>query len=143
MLFGKKKRRITRLLIVEDEPLLAFDTEHFLTEEGFVVVATTDSVSEAIGHITAPNAIDLVLVDLGLRDGSGADVAHAARVQNVPALLVTGRPLDEVEAIAIGCLSKPYPQRHLLAAIAAIEALLDGKPPRRLPNNLKLFQTTA
>lgn len=143
MLFGRKKRRITRLLIVEDEPLLAFDTEHFLTEEGFVVVATTDSVAEAIGHINAPGAIDLALVDLGLRDGHGAEVAHAARAQNVPALLVTGRPLDEVEAIAIGCLAKPYPQRHLLAAIAAVEALLDGRPPRRLPASVKLFQTTA
>lgn len=143
MLFGKKKRRIARLLIVEDEPLLAFDTEHFLTEEGFAVVATTDSVGEAIGHIIAPDTIDLVLVDLGLRDGNGADVAHAARAQNVPALVVTAQPLDEVEAIAMGCLAKPYQQRHLLAAIAAIEALLDGKAPRRVPASLKLFHSVA
>lgn len=143
MLFGKKKRRITRLLIVEDEPLIAFDTEHFLIEEGFVVVATTDSVGEAIGHLAAPNAIDLVLVDLGLREGSGADVAHVARAQNVPALLATGQPLDHVEAIAMGYRAKPYPLRHLLAAIEAIEALLDGKVPRRLPAGVKLFQTTA
>lgn len=143
MLFGRKKRRIARLLIVEDEPLIAFDTEHFLTEEGFVVVATTDSVNEAIGHLLAPDTVDLVLVDLGLRDGNGTDVAHAARARNVPALLVTGRPLDQVEAIGMGCLSKPYPQRHLLAAIAAVEALLDGKLPRRVPASVKLFQTTA
>ena len=143
MLFGKKKRRIVRLLIVEDEPLLAFDTEHFLIEEGFVVVATTDSVGEAIGHIIAPDTIDLVLVDLGLADGNGADVAHAARAQGVPALLVTGRSLDEVEAIALGCLSKPYPQRDLLRAIAIVEALLDGKAPRRVPASLKLFQPAA
>jgi DNA-binding response OmpR family regulator len=140
MLFGKKKRRITRLLIVEDEPLVAFDTEHFLTEEGFVVVATTDSVGEAIGHIIAPNAIDLVLIDLGLRDGNGADVAHAARAQGVPALIVTGRAFEEVEAIGFGCLSKPYPQRDLLRAIAIVETLLDGKVPRRVPASLKLFQ---
>lgn len=143
MLFGKKKRRITRLLIVEDEPLVAFDTEHFLTEEGFVVVATTDSVGEAIGHIIAPNAIDLVLVDLGLRDGNGADVAHAARAQGVPALIITGRRPEEVEAIGFGCLSKPYPQRDLLRAIAIVETLLDGKVPRRVPASLKLFQPAA
>lgn len=141
MLFGRKKRRVARILIVEDEPLQAFDTEHFLTEEGFAVVATTDSVGEAIGHIISPNSIDLVLVDLGLRDGSGADVAHAARAEGVPALLVTGRRLDEVEAIGFGCLFKPYPQRDLLAAIAAVEALLEGKAPRRVPPSLKLFQS--
>lgn len=139
MLFGKKQRRITRLLIVEDEPLVAFDAEHFLTEEGFTVVATTDSVSEAIGHVDA-EGVDLVLVDLGLRDGDGADVAHAARAKGVAVLIVTGRQLDEVEAIGLGCLSKPYPQRDLLRAIAIVETLLDGKVPRRVPASLKLFQ---
>lgn len=141
MVFGRKKRRIKRLLIVEDEPLVAFDAEHFLSEEGFVVVATTDSVGEAIGHIIAPDTIDLVLIDLGLADGNGADVAHAARAEGIPALFVTGRALDQVEAIALGCLSKPYPQRDLLAAIDVVEALIDGKRPRRVPASLKLFQS--
>lgn len=31
MLFGRKQRLINRLLIVEDEPLVAFDLEHALT----------------------------------------------------------------------------------------------------------------
>jgi DNA-binding response OmpR family regulator len=143
MVFGRKKRRITRLLIVEDEPLVAFDAEHFLSDEGFVVVATTDSVGEAIGHIIAPGQIDLVLIDLGLADGNGADVAHAARAENIPALFVTGRPIEEVEAIALGCLSKPYAQRDLLAAIDAVEALIAGKSPRKLPASLRLFQSAA
>lgn len=140
MVFGRKKRRITRLLIVEDEPLVAFDAEHFLSDEGFVVVATTDSVGEAIGHIIAEGTIDLVLIDLGLADGNGEDVAHAARARGIPALFVTGRPIEEVAAIAFGCLSKPYAQRDLLAAIDAVEAVTGGKAPRRLPASLKLFQ---
>lgn len=143
MLFGKKTRQITRLLIVEDEPLVAFDTEHFLTEEGFSIVATTDSVAEAIGHIGGRKPIDLVLVDLGLRDGDGADVAQAAQTKGVPVLIVTGRRLDEVEAIGLGCLSKPYPQRDLLRAIKIVETLLEGKTPRRVPASLKLFQSVA
>ncbi len=143
MLFGKKARKITRLLIVEDEPLVAFDTEHFLTEEGFSVVATTDSVVEAIGHIGSRNPIDLVLVDLGLRDGDGADVARAAQAKGVPVLIVTGRRLDEVGTIGLGCLSKPYPQRDLLRAIKIVETLLEGKTPRRVPASLKLFQSVA
>lgn len=143
MLFGKKRRRITRLLIVEDEPLVAFDTEHFLIEEGFTVVATTDSVAEAIRHVRASKGVDLVLVDLGLRDGNGADVAHAAQAKGLPVLIVTGQQLDRVEAIGLGCLSKPYPQRDLLRAIAIAEALLDGKTPRRVPASLTLFQSVA
>ena len=140
MLFGKKARRITRLLIVEDEPLVAFDTEHFLIEEGFTVVATTDSVAEAIGHLGGRKPIDLVLADLGLRDGDGADVARAAQAKGVPVLIVTGRRLDEVAPVGLGCLSKPYPQRDLLRAIAIVETLLDGKTPRRVPASLKLCE---
>ena len=84
-----------------------------------------------------------MLVDLGLRDGDGADVAQAAQVKGVPVLIVTGRRLDEVEAIGLGCLSKPYPQRDLLRAIKIIETLLEGKTPRRVPASLKLFQSVA
>lgn len=141
--FGKKKRRMVRVLIVEDEPLVAFDTEHFLTEEGFTVVATTDSVGEAIGHIIAADKPDIVLVDLGLSDGNGADVAHAACAENIPVLIVTGRNPDEIEAIGLGCLTKPYKQRDLIAAIDICEALTEGRSPKRIPPGLRLFQPVA
>ena len=34
-MFGRKKRQIERLLLVEDEPLVAFDNEHALSDAGF------------------------------------------------------------------------------------------------------------
>lgn len=143
MVFGRKKRQIVRVLIVEDEPLVAFDAEHFLSEEGFTVVATTDSVGEAIGHIIAVEKPDIVLVDLGLSDGSGADVAHAACAENIPVLIVTGRDPAEFEPIGLGCLSKPYKQRDLVAAIDICEALTVGRMPKRIPSALRLFQSVA
>jgi DNA-binding response OmpR family regulator len=140
MLFGKKRRRIERLLIVEDEPLVAFDTEHFLTSEGFAIVATVDSVADAIRAIAEADEIDLVLVDVNLADGSGVDVARAARRDGIAVLFVTGHCPGEARALAAGCLSKPYPQRDLLAAIGAIEAVIDGaKVPKRLPGSFSLF----
>ena len=36
MLFGKRKRIVKRVLIIEDEPLTAFDNETMLVEAGFV-----------------------------------------------------------------------------------------------------------
>ena len=36
MLFGRRKRVITRILLVEDEPLVAFDNESSLTADGYV-----------------------------------------------------------------------------------------------------------
>ena len=42
MLFGKRERRISRIMIVEDEPLVAFDNEYMLKDAGYEVVATVD-----------------------------------------------------------------------------------------------------
>jgi DNA-binding response OmpR family regulator len=139
MLFGKKKRRISRLLLVEDEPLVAFDNERFLVDEEFEIVATVDRVAEAVALIRGDDEIDLVLVDVSLTDGSGIDVARAAFESGIAAMFVTGDCPAGGETVAMGCLSKPYAQRDLLAAINAIEAVLDGRKPKRLPGGFRLF----
>lgn len=139
MLFGRAKRQITRLLVVEDEPLVAFDTEHFLTDAGFEIVGTVDRVAEATALIDSGAGIDLVLVDVSLADGSGIDVARAARGREVPVLFVTGNCPIEAEEVATGCLAKPYAQRDLLAAIQAIDDGLAGKATKRLPPGFRLF----
>lgn len=69
-LFGRKKRWIQRVLVVEDEPLIAFETEYFLRDEGFRIVATVDSVADAL-HVLRHAPLHLVLVDMTLVDGSG------------------------------------------------------------------------
>ena len=140
MLFAKKKRLIVRLLLVEDEPLVAFDTEYFLSEADFTIVATVDRVADALPIIESDEVIDLLLVDVTLADGSGVDVARAAHARGVPVLFVTGNFPDEATAWASGCLAKPYAQRSLLASIDAIEGMIDGKPPKRLPPGLRLFE---
>ena len=139
MLFGRKKRGIEKLLLVEDEPLVAFDNEHALTDAGFTVVATVDRVAEAVEAIAGGRSIDLVLVDVNLTDGSGLDVARAAFARAIPALFVTGNCPPEAEAFAAGCLDKPYLPRDLLVAIDAIDLSRAGKAPRRMPPGLRLF----
>lgn len=144
MLFGRRKRQITRLMLVEDEPLVAFDTEHFLRDAEYEIVATVDRVADAIAVIDKHDIeIDLVLVDISLADGSGVDVARAAHARNIAVLFVTGQCPQGGRAVANGCLAKPYAQRDLLAAIAAIEAVLDGRVPKRIPGGFSLFSTVA
>jgi len=145
MMFGKartRKRLIERLLLVEDEPLVAFDTEHFLVAAGFEVAATVDSVADAL-RVIHGDEVDLVLVDVNLADGSGIEVAKAAHGRGIQVLFVTGSCPGEARALAAGCLTKPYPQRDLLAAIAAIEAVSEGKDPKRLPQSFSLFGKAA
>lgn len=143
MLFAKKKPTLVRLLLVEDEPLVAFDAEHLLTDQGYEIVATVDRVADAVAIIGDGQAIDLVLADVNLADGNGVDVARAAQARGIPVMFVTGQCPAEAEALAIGCLAKPYPQRTLLAAIGAVEAQVAGKPPRRLPDGFRLFPVSG
>jgi len=143
MLFNRPERTIRRLLIVEDEPLLAFDNEHFLSESGFRVVATVDRVAAA-RDVLASEPVDLVLADIELSAGdSGVEVAVAAVEYAVPVLFVTGSCPDEARRLAIGCLAKPYSHRTLRAAIDAIEARLSGREAKRLPSGLTLYEPEA
>lgn len=138
MLFEKRQRLLNRLLIVEDEPLTAFDNEHQLGEAGYEIVSTVDRVADAV-RVIETEPLDLVLVDLRLSDGEGTDVAVAAKQRGVPVLFVSGACPPDAGEMAIGCLDKPYSPRDLVRAIEAVEARLSGKRPRQPPPGLTLF----
>ena len=138
MLFGKRERTLKRILIVEDEPLVAFDNEHFLRDAGYEIVATVDSVVDAVQAIDGD--VHLVLADVNLSDGGrGQDVAHAAKKKGVPLIFVTGSCPDGLRGSAVGLLAKPYSQRDLLAAIETVDAKLSGRVCKRIPKSFTLF----
>jgi DNA-binding response OmpR family regulator len=140
MLFGKRERLIRRILIVEDEPLVAFDNEHMLQEAGYEVVATVDSFADAAEMIAAEQ-IDLVLTDLSLSgDGDGLDVARAAKAKGVAVLFVTGHSTEgEAQGLALGCLAKPYSERVLLGTLEAVDRHIQGVKRKKLPGQLTLY----
>ncbi|MDB5695761.1 MAG: response regulator [Sphingomonas bacterium] len=139
-MFGHKKRHIVRLLLVEDEPLVAFDNEHALSDAKFEIVATVDRVATALAAIEAGGDIDLVVADVQLADGSGIDVARAAREAGLRVLFVTGSCPEGAETLAEGWLAKPYSPKDLVAAIQVIEARVAGKARKRLPTGFELFE---
>ncbi len=141
MLFGKRKRIVKRILVVEDEPLTAFDNETMLTAAGYEVVATLDGFDEALEAI-AKEQIDLILSDIRLRsDASGIDLARAARARGIPTLFASGHVVPAASEVAIGCLQKPYTDRQLKAAIEAVDRHLSGKKVKP-PEGLDLFVRT-
>ena len=138
MLFGKRKRIVKRVLIIEDEPLTAFDNEVILRDCGLEVVATHDDFEDALAAL-AREQVDLILSDVRLRgDRTGIDLAHEAKKRGIPLLFITGYPPDNAHELAIGCLSKPYNDRTMRLAIEAIDRHLDGKPGKP-PKGLQLF----
>ena len=139
MLFVKRERRISRILIVEDEPLVAFDNESMLQDAGYVIVATVDSYVDA-AEVMARDALDLILTDISLAgEGSGVDVARAAAALGIPVLFVTGNCTAEAKALAVGCLAKPYSERVLLGTLVAVDQHLQGRAPKKLPEELTLY----
>jgi len=133
MLFGKRKQVVKRILIVEDEPLTAFDNENMLGDAGYVVVATVDDLDEAL-EVLEREQIDLIVSDLRLRkDQTGIELARVARARGIPTLFATGHSCPEASDVAVGCVMKPYSERQLCKAIECVDRHLQGekvKPPR-------------
>src|SRR5213082_3055101 len=90
MLFGKRNQLVKRILIVEDEPLTAFDNENILRDAGYEIVATVDDLEEALGVLDREE-LHLVLSDVRLRDDrTGIELARAAKAKGIPTLFATG-----------------------------------------------------
>ena len=135
MLFGKRKQVVKRILIVEDEPLTAFDNENMLGDAGYEIVATIDQFDHAL-DIIEREKVDLILSDIRLRSHkTGIELAQAASKRGVPTLFATGHPYPAAAEIAVGCLHKPYSERQLMKAIECVDRHLQGeniKPPKGL-----------
>ncbi|AEG48356.1 response regulator receiver [Sphingobium chlorophenolicum L-1] len=138
---GAKGRRkaIRSVLVVEDEPLVAFDNEHVLEMAGYRVAATVDDYGHAVSVIEE-ESVDLVIADVTLHgERSGIDLARFAAGRGVAVLFVTGACPVDARDMALGCLAKPYAPRDLLGAVAVVDALLRGKELPRFPDGLHLF----
>lgn len=98
-----------RVMIVEDELLIAMRIEDALLDQGCVIVGPFASVSAAL-HPAGNEAIDAAVLDVNLRGEKVYPVAEALARRGIPFLLLSGYgedaiPLDHPEWIAC---SKPF-----------------------------------
>lgn len=114
-----------RILIVEDDDLVADGMLHGLTQGGFAVdrVASAEMAEAAMLR----DAFDLLLVDLGLPGMDGFDLVRRVRRSGsaLPILIVTARDglADRVNALDIGgddYLVKPFAMPELAARCRAL-----------------------
>lgn len=100
----------TKILIVEDEFLVALHLKMTLTQLGFDVVGIAPDMEAA--RAFAEHQPDIALVDVNLRDGATGPTIGAmlAREYGASVLFVTANPrqLDVVEPGPIGVMSKPF-----------------------------------
>jgi DNA-binding NtrC family response regulator len=114
-----------RILIVEDEAIVALDIEERLRRLGYEVVGIADSCAGALAS-AARLRPDLVLMDVELRNGSGADgIAAAEQLRAnlaVPVVFLTAyadaATLDRAKrASPHGYVVKPFEERDLRATL--------------------------
>jgi two-component system, response regulator PdtaR len=136
--------RPVRILIVEDDAVIALDMHEMLLRMGHEVtgVARDEAGAVKISQATAPA---LALVDFYLASGKGSgDLTQKLRAEwNTPTLFISGSPeacrdvarLDGV----LGCLSKPFTEEELAAAISIVEAIISGRRPAPPPSSLQIY----
>lgn len=129
-----------RILIVEDEALVAMEVASILEDAGHVIADQADDLSSA--EAAAASAYpDLALVDIQLAHGdSGIDVAASLRRLGIPVIFVTGNcPLDRGKGLALACLHKPVSDRALTSTIGVAQAVLSNSPVKEMPHTLHLY----
>ncbi|MBD9698307.1 response regulator transcription factor [Flavimobilis sp. GY10621] len=114
---------MTNVLLAEDDPAISEPLARALTREGYhVIVQGTGQ-----GALQSATDVDLVVLDLGLPDMDGLDVARAIRAQGLttPVLVLTARA-DEVDLVvgldagADDYVTKPFRLAELLARVRAL-----------------------
>ncbi|MEO6245611.1 MAG: two-component system response regulator CreB [Opitutaceae bacterium] len=121
---------LPRILIVEDEPAIADTLLYALRTEGFAPewCATGQAGAAAL----AAKAFALVVLDVGLPDGSGFEFCKKIRAHSaVPVIFLTARntELDRVLGLELGgddYLVKPFSPRELTARVKAILRRTNG-----------------
>ena len=121
---GPPLERSMRVLIIEDDRMLARLVERMLGEAGYAVDVTR-SADEGRERALA-GQYDAILLDLELPDRSGLEVVRALRREGreVPVLIMTGRDDDEdivkgLDAGADDYLLKPVSAEVLKARLRA------------------------
>jgi PAS domain S-box-containing protein len=108
-----------KVLIVEDEPLIALDLKDELERAGFAVVGPAFKLSEGL-ELASEASVDVALLDVNLGKETSAGVAERLRHRRIPFLFTTGysdQLLIPADLQDVPRLSKPYQFSTLVEAI--------------------------
>ncbi|MDV2982805.1 UNVERIFIED_CONTAM: response regulator [Methylobacteriaceae bacterium AG10] len=121
-----------RILVVEDEVLIALELEYLLEDLGHVSVGVAGCSADAIalGHTARP---DVALVDVHLVDGpTGVEVARAlSRDPQVAVVFMTAnaKRIPPDFAGALGVIAKPYSERAVAGVLDYVAQRRAGRAP--------------
>jgi DNA-binding response OmpR family regulator len=114
-----------KVLLVEDDGLIAIDLEVIVQEAGCDVLGPCATAADALALLAARRP-DAALLNVGLPDGPVSPTAEALAADGVPFALVTGyvpAELPEGRLAGVPVLEKPFTTKAVKGMLAA---LLDG-----------------
>jgi DNA-binding response OmpR family regulator len=127
----------TRILIVEDEGLIALHIEEMLAHAGFEVEDLFPCGEDALAYLATSPPPDIILMDIGLAGTlNGIETARRIREKaDVPVIFLTAyndrHHLSEAAAVSpYGYLTKPFTAKDLVATVEAA-LLRKGSPCTR------------
>jgi CheY-like chemotaxis protein len=109
-----------RVLLVEDEPMIAFALEDMVLELGYAVVGPAYRLSEAL-DLAGAEQFEVAVLDVNLNEERSFPVADLLRARGIPFLFATGYAEGGVgwggEATVI---AKPYSRDQLARALSSL-----------------------
>jgi DNA-binding response OmpR family regulator len=134
-----------KVLIVEDDFMVADCLEEILLAAGFQVCGITGNVTEAI-FLGKRDTPDLAIIDFRLMDDEyGTKVGEAlCESTDVTVLYVSGNPDDPrlCDAKGTACIAKPYSASSIVAALNVVsQGRSRGLAPADLPEGFRLLNT--
>ena len=108
----------TRVLIVEDEAIIAMTAEYMVEKLGCVVANTAGTLAEALAYVE-DGGFDVALLDINLNGLESTDVAKLLIERNCPFVFTTGYgtsgPATAFPDVPV--VAKPYRSADIAAAI--------------------------
>lgn len=111
--------RERRILVVEDELLVAMEMEDLLVEHGCAVIGPAIDVNAALG-LVASEPLDAVLLDLNLGGAVATPVASVLCSRGIPFVVVTGyskKQSRSPDLQDVPILEKPVDRHSLVRAL--------------------------
>jgi two-component system catabolic regulation response regulator CreB len=110
------------ILLVEDEAGIA-ESIRYLLERDFFQVTHVTTLAAARARLLEAPAISLVVLDLGLPDGSGLELLRELKA--CPAIVLTSRAdeVDRILGLELGAddyVTKPFSPRELVARVKTV-----------------------
>jgi DNA-binding response OmpR family regulator len=110
----------SKVLVVEDEWLIADEVCHQLLKAGYRVVGPVPSVREALSLIDE-DEVDAALLDFRLHDENSYQIAEELAAHNIPFAFLTGYDPKEIPYYGKRpCLQKPFSTEMLLRMMGAL-----------------------